>query len=527
MKSFKRLLFATLFGFAAIVAFSACHKDKKDEPVMPVDEINTPLCFTAQVDNSTVSMRRNGRYAFPKLEYSYDGENWQPFVQSKSVDGFEPVVLAKAGDKIYVRNQGKTNKFSISLDSYFYFKLSGRIAASGNIMSLLDKDNFSTMKELPGENTFGGLFILQSSLVSAPLLPATKLSKNCYNCMFKQCTNLTKAPELPATEMEIGCYLSMFGFCENLTEAPKLQHITKMDIQCFDYMFYKCTSLEKAPDLPNVKMRKYCCDCMFYGCTSLTTAPALPSTELGTGCYVGMFYGCTSLEKAPELPATNVAIGCYEFMFDSCVNLTAAPLLPATTLADNCYYGMFNQCRSLVTAPELPATTMANYCYTGMFIGCSSLTTAPELPATEMAYGCYWGMFTYCASLTRAPRLPATTLAGKCYDWMFNGCTNLDYIEVAFEQWSESTDSATFEWVGNVADEGTFVCPDNLADVRGISNIPEGWTKTNTPVNQSSTQLKAAAKASTTGINNIKKAEIIKREALKEMPSEVQCVLTE
>ena len=187
---------------------------------------------------------------------------------------------------------------------------------------------------------------------------------------------------------------------------------------------------------------------------------------------------------------------------------------------------MFVNCTSLVTAPELPATELAKNCYTGMFLGCSSLTTAPELPATEMAYGCYWGMFTDCASLTRAPRLPATKLAGKCYDWMFNGCTNLDYIEVAFDQWSESTDSVTFEWVGNVAAEGTFVCPDNLEDIRGINNIPEGWTKTNTPANISSTQRKAPAKPRT-GNRNIHKPEFLKAIALKEMTSEAQCVLTD
>lgn len=523
MKSFKKLLFATLFGVVAVVAFSACHRDEKDEPVTP--EVNTPLCFTAQEDSSTVSMRRKGTIEFPSLEYSFDGKNWQHFLYSKRIDGFEPVVLAKAGDKIYVRNQGKTNKFSSS-SSYLYFKLSGRIAASGNIMSLLDKDNFSTMTEIQGEGAFCGLFFINSALVTPPLLPATVLSKNCYNSMFSGCTNLIEAPELPATEMAHSCYIGMFLSCENLKTAPELQHITKASTQCFDNMFSGCSSLTKAPDLPNVPMYYLSCRSMFAYCTSLTSAPALPSTTMGTSCYAYMFIGCTGLTSAPALPATTLDEGSYLYMFRDCTSLTSAPALPATVLADKCYAGMFDSCVNLTAAPELPATTLADYCYYGMFEGCNSLTTAPELPATEMKYGCYWGMFVNCSSMTKAPRLPATTLAGKCYDWMFNGCTNLDYIEVAFDQWSESTDSVTFEWVDNVAAEGTFVCPDNLTDIRSINNIPEGWTKTNTPANISSTQRKATAKPRT-GNRNIHKPEFLKAIALKEFPSEAQCVLTD
>lgn len=148
---------------------------------------------------------------------------------------------------------------------------------------------------------------------------------------------------------------------------------------------------------------------------------------------------------------------------------------------------MFSDCHNLITAPELPATTLAERCYCGMFANCNSLAKATELPATELKRRCYWGMFIACTSMTRAPHLPATTLANQCYEWIFSGCTNLDYIEVAFDQWT--TDSATFEWVDNVAAEGTFVCPDNLEDIRGVSNIPEGWTKTS--ANTSNTQRKA------------------------------------
>jgi hypothetical protein len=38
-----------------------------------------------------------------------------------------------------------------------------------------------------------------SWLVNAPELPAMKLARGCYACMFKKCTLLEIAPVLPAT----------------------------------------------------------------------------------------------------------------------------------------------------------------------------------------------------------------------------------------------------------------------------------------------------------------------------------------
>lgn len=89
------------------------------------------------------------------------------------------------------------------------------------------------------------------------------------------------------------------------------------------------------------------------------------------------------------------------------------------------------------------------YCYNYMFEGCSQLTTAPELPATTLASGCYADMFLRCSSLAS--------------------------IDASFSAWNPT--SATSGWVNGVAASDTFTCPDALLDVRGVNNIPEGWTK--------------------------------------------------
>ena len=381
-----------------------------------VTVVNNYLTFTAEEDGSTFGIVNNGGNN-PDVQYSLDGgETWTALVKG------DAITLVNKGDKALLRGDNPEG-FSKGSNKYSSFTMTGKIAASGSVMSLIDGT---------GETL---------------VVPADY----CFYSLFEGCTNLTQAPELPATTLADYCY---------------------------SYMFKGCTSLTQAPELPATTLAERCYSVMFSGCTSLTQAPELPATTLADGCYHYMFKGCTSLTQAPELPATTLADYCYDEMFKGCISLTQAPELPATTLAERCYNGMFWGCTSLTQAPKLPATTLAVACYDEMFSGCTSLTQAPELPATTLAYGCYDGMFSGCTSLTQAPELPATTLADYCYDVMFSGCTNLSEIRVAFVEWKNSSnqDDNTHLWVKNVAQTGTFYCPKALPLEYGLDRIPEGWT---------------------------------------------------
>ena len=374
------------------------------------------LTFTAEEDSSTFGVKNN---VYMGIQYSLDGgKTWLDLKYNYGKN----VVLRKKGDKAILRGQNFENSGGGK-----GFEMTGKIAASGSVMSLID--GVGITKVFPENTNFCYLFYrCGSALTKAPELPATTLTAGCYHDMFNGCTGLTQAPELPATTLAIGCY-----------------------------------------------------EQMFLGCTSLTQAPELPATTLARECYYRMFYDCTSLTQAPELPATtlpdinsSVDRGCYSEMFHGCTSLTKVPeILPATTLKGHCYLGMFSGCTSLTQAPELPATTLSDRCYEEMFKGCTSLTKVPEiLPATTLAELCYYGMFNDCTSLTQAPELPATTLARACYNGMFNNCTSLDYIKVNFKVWKQQTGS----WVYNVAPTGTFVCPKILFVEYGSNRIPEGWT---------------------------------------------------
>jgi hypothetical protein len=194
------------------------------------------LTFTALSANSKVSMLSAGSAPIVSLETSSDGINWSPFVVGATTN-----VLANVGDKVYFRAGSSGNTGIASSTGYNKFEMSGTIAASGNVMSLLSSD----------------------------FDDATTITSNyCFYYLFRYCTSLASAPALPATVLALGCYFSMFR---------------------------GCTSLVSAPELPATVLASYCYYEMFQGCRSLASAPQLPATVLAGGCYRDMFSGCTSL----------------------------------------------------------------------------------------------------------------------------------------------------------------------------------------------------------------------------------------
>ena len=469
-----------------------------NEGAPAVDDITKPLTFKATQDGSTVTLSKTGT---PDGEFqtSRDGGNaWTDYTIGTAI-------TLNTDDKVSFR--AKADRTSAqTMQDYFGFQMTGKIDAWHNVMSLYRTNDFATYESVV-EYAFTSLFNGCTSLVKAPVLPATTLAPSCYRDMFNGCTSLTKAPELPATTLTSVCYSNMFYGCTSLVNAPALP-ATTLSFNCYDGMFNGCTSLVNAPVLPATTLVNYCYSNMFYGCTSLVNAPKLPATTLTTSCYSNMFEGCTSLVNAPKLPATTLNATCYENMFYGCTSLVNAPVLPATTLNAGCYVGMFYDCTSLKEAPELPATTLSYRCYENMFFGCTSLANAPKLPATTLDENCYYGMFLGCTSLTKAPALPATTLAVGCYQHMFGGCTSLtkapalpattlavrcyqsmfggcSWLNEVHCNMPSSYSSSTIEktyaysWLKNVSSTGTFYTNADANWPSGASGIPTGWTRSN------------------------------------------------
>ena len=366
-------------------------------------QLEEPFYIEAVADDGAiVSLQRKNEYApAVNLLYKVNNGEWKDYELNSEVK------LAK-NDRVYFKAGSEENPSlkNTQMNSDYYsnsFNSKGETKLGGNIMSLLDGKNFSTMDKFQSGTRYSlsHIFCEGGDIVSAKdlILPAKELTSNCYESMFRYCGNLKEAPVLPATELATHCYT-----------------------------------------------------CMFDGCSSLESAPELKAEILKSSCYSEMFNNCESLKEAPELASKHLANGCYKSMFAGCSSLQTAPKLPAAELKDNCYNCMFLSCTSLKEAPELPAKVMTRECYTSMFYGCTSLMHAPELPATSLSYGCYWSMFENCQSLVKAPVLPAKKTASSSYNRMFAGCESLNRIEVGFEEWNFF---ATTSWLNEVAEKGT------------------------------------------------------------------------
>ena len=189
------------------------------------------LCFTSTGD-STVYMTQNGTpntSAGKVIQYKINNGQWQTW----DLTG----VMLHNGDKMYLKSDDEI-PINESPVIYKQFEIMGTIAASGNIMSLL---NFSDT--LPSYAFY--YMFYNCTLTQAPKLPATTLGESCYESMFSGCMYLTQAPELPATILANSCYKNMFAYCNSLTTAPELPATTLAE-NCYYNMFNSC-AIAQAP----------------------------------------------------------------------------------------------------------------------------------------------------------------------------------------------------------------------------------------------------------------------------------------
>ena len=196
------------------------------------------LCFTSEKANSTVKLAANRSAPEVNLQTSTDGGSWTPYTVG------DTITLANVDDKVYFKAIGSNSVMGSSTSNYNKFVMTGKIAASGNVNSLLEEDEETARTmSLAGKNyTYTYMFSGCTSLTQAPALPATTLADSCYYHMFSGCTSLTQAPALPATTLASYCYYNMFSGCTALTQAPELPATTLAD-NCYSDMFKNCTSL--------------------------------------------------------------------------------------------------------------------------------------------------------------------------------------------------------------------------------------------------------------------------------------------
>ena len=280
----------------------------------------TPLTFEAAEAGAKVTFNATDDAVAKDIEYSLDGTTWTAGnTKSPGVS----VTLANAGDKVMFRGTNAaysdgTNQNSITCDKDCYIY--------GNIMSLIKKEDFENVTTFTANNTFRRLF------------------EN--NAKIKNHTDATKYLVLPATKMTANCYRNMFYGCAGLTTTPVINVDCDAKGYCMDRMFCDCTGLTTVAEGSKISgnMGNYICSEMFSGCSNLESVPSdlLPATSLATSCYYEMFKNCAKLEKAPKLPAETLNIFCYYSMFDGCTKLNEAWVKADYSVDYNECKGMFN-----------------------------------------------------------------------------------------------------------------------------------------------------------------------------------------
>ncbi len=294
------------------------------------------LTFTAEEAGSTLSFTWD---TGSEVKISTDhGNTWSSYTKGKNLK------LENVNDSVQFR--GKVTRLNEGFNIIPAFIMTGKIAASGSVTSLLD-DNGGDSSTKIGASGLAGLFKNCASLTQAPELPSTSVSNNGYLHMFENCTSLVEAPKLPATTLGYDAYTSMFSGCTNMKTGPSTLPATALNIACYSNMFRDCKSLIKAPELPAMTMTQECYRSMFQGCTSLQQIPNLPATKLALGCYANMFENCKSLSMTSSKDSSH----------------TIAWILPSATLPSSSPYVpdwnayMFQGCTNVnIGTPQLNKT---------------------------------------------------------------------------------------------------------------------------------------------------------------------------
>ena len=116
------------------------------------------------------------------LEYKKNDGDWKKYQRQVNLN---------KGDKVSFRGKEAT---STSNSKYMQISCNGNCYVYGNVMSLISKDSYATMTNLPYSNTFQNLFQGNTNIYHDNgkdlVLPATKLRNQCYYNMFNGCTNL-------------------------------------------------------------------------------------------------------------------------------------------------------------------------------------------------------------------------------------------------------------------------------------------------------------------------------------------------
>ena len=169
-----------------------------EKPDLDVFDPNVPFCIEnvgdVPVEIGMYDVTSNIRNT---CEISYNNKDWITYnlAVDPSPSDIKKIKLTNKGDRVYI----KSNHFGTTMSPTPYTRIkvlnesdATKIQARGNIASLNYAlyDEYKTKYNSTENSCYLGLFMSCKSLIKAPDLVATTLSKTCYMDMFSGCANL-------------------------------------------------------------------------------------------------------------------------------------------------------------------------------------------------------------------------------------------------------------------------------------------------------------------------------------------------
>ena len=232
---------------------------------------------------------------YKDLLYSLDGETWSTI----RVTGTTTFATINTGDKILFKCS--TDRMAKAWDTYNYFNPSKQFKVYGNVMSLLNGDNFISNSEFDSGtiNHLAGL-LRTTTLIDASnlILPALTLYESTYNGMFRGATALQHGPQMLATTPGKESCSSMFEGCINL-EEPITINFTTLAEKCCSRMFL----MDRNNRITTPKMTK---------------SPILRCQTAAQDCYSEMFKGNGNLNEITCLIANG--FGTVNWIQNACAS---------------------------------------------------------------------------------------------------------------------------------------------------------------------------------------------------------------
>lgn len=250
------------------------------DPVECVYQSFDSQYFTVElIETGTFLWKMTGSGASYTIEYSKNGGSWT----SITSDTTGIIITGVSGDKF--RFRGNNVRYTVNNSStynrnYSFFDFTVKCNIYGNIMSLINGDNFIGTS-LTSSNTYAFCSLF-------------KPSNTTTGSYLNSANNLI----LP-TGSTTGCFRAMFAFSTRMIDGPKEIRLSENGTAthvCY-YMFQSCNMMEVGPDLPTeANTGQYIYQQMFNGCAVLKSVKCLLNnpTFTTTGTCYRMFYGVST-----------------------------------------------------------------------------------------------------------------------------------------------------------------------------------------------------------------------------------------